>query len=237
MKFRKVVTFGLKENADVNSKKSTIKNNLPGKFNEYNFLAAKAAVELLGVTEKEIEKSISDFKLPQGRLQEIYSGKFKYIVDFAHTPNSFLQLLSFLRPEVKGRIIHVFGSAGKRDEEKRPKMGKISSSFADVIILTAEDPRNEPTSKISTEIATGIKRDFKLLTYKNYDLSQGKKKIFFEIDNRIQAINFAVSIAEKDDLVVSTGKGHEASMNYGKGEEPWNESEVALDAIKKYEKK
>lgn len=232
--FKKTITYGLNNNSDVNPKNVKINSNLPGEFNEYNFLASVAAVKLLNVSNEQIKRAISDFKLPTGRLQEIYSNSFKYIIDFAHTPNSFYQLLKSLRPDVKGRIIHVFGSAGKRDETKRPEMGRISSDFSDVIILTAEDPRNEPISKISSEIANGINHDFKLMDYEKYE-KDPKKNIYFQIDNRKDAINFAVSIAEKEDLVISTGKGHEGSMNYGNGEEPWNELSVVDSAIKNNE--
>jgi UDP-N-acetylmuramoyl-L-alanyl-D-glutamate--2,6-diaminopimelate ligase len=235
MNFKKTIVYGIEKKADMNLKKLNIKFNLPGKFNEYNFLAAATASSLLGISREQIQKAMKNFKLPTGRMQEIYSNDFRYIIYFAHTPNKFFQLLKSLRPEVKGRIIHIFGSAGKRDETKRPEMGRISSQYSDVIILTAEDPRNEKIEKISSDIAKGIK-NFKQEDYKNYNQKQ-KKGIYFLINDRKEAIDFAVSIAQKGDLVISTGKGHEESMNYGKGEVSWSELEVACEAIKRHEKK
>ncbi|OGH05997.1 MAG: hypothetical protein A2W22_03675 [Candidatus Levybacteria bacterium RBG_16_35_11] len=235
MKFNKLITYGLKNNSDVNFENVNLRPSLPGKFNEYNFLAAVCAVKLLGLSTEQIKEAILDFKLPLGRFQEIYSNNFKYIIDFAHTPNSFFQLLQSLRPMIKGRIIHVFGSAGKRDKEKRPEMGKISSMFSNVIVLTAEDPRSEPIEKINSDIEKGISNKFKLLDYKKYSKDK-KMNIYFKINNRKEAINFAVSIAEREDLVLSTGKGHEESMNLGHGEEQWSEYNVAINAIKNHEK-
>src|SRR5438270_6930096 len=125
------------------------------------------------------------------------------MVDFAHTPNAIHQLLKAIRPRVKGRIIHVFGSAGERDKEKRPDMGRYSSEYADVIILTAEDPRSERAEDISDQIEAGISK----LEARNVEV--------LKIPDRKKAIETAIGMAKKDDWVVLTGKAHEKSMNNG----------------------
>ena len=144
------------------------------------------------------------------------------MIDFAHTPNAFEVVLEPIRHMVKGRIIHVFGSAGERDRTKRPIMGKVSSGYADVIVLTAEDPRSESVEKITEDIESGIR---------NYELWNKEGKLF-KISDRREAINFAIKIARKGDLVLITGKSHEKSMNYGTGEEPWDEYGAVVKALK-----
>jgi UDP-N-acetylmuramoyl-L-alanyl-D-glutamate--2,6-diaminopimelate ligase len=138
-------------------------------------------------------------------------------------------------PEIKKitkqRLIHVFGSAGKRDAFKRPEMGKASAKYADIIILTAEDPCTEPVEKIMDEISRGISNFQFPIFNQNLKLEKGKKYVF-HIPDRKEAIGFAISIAEKGDVVLLTGKGHERSINYGRGEQPWDETEIALTAIR-----
>ena len=95
-------------------------------------------------------------------------------------------------------------------------MGKISSEFADIIFLTSEDPRSESPEKIMDDIEKGIKN---------------KKKVVFRYVDRLEAINKAVKMAKKGDFILLTGKGHEKSMNMGKGEEPWSEYEAVEKAL------
>lgn len=185
-------------------------------FNILNALCASSVCLNLGLGKEEIENALKSFKLPLGRLDMVFDEDFKVVIDFAHTPNAFEKVLKNLRPKVKGKIIHVFGSAGKRDKSKRPLMGEISSRFSDLLILTSEDPRGEDAMSIISDIKTGIKTK-----------SQVK-----EITNRKEAIEFAISQATQDDLVLITGKAHEKSMNYKGKEEPWDEYAVVKKALK-----
>lgn len=209
-----LITYGLANNSDVNPKSSTFKTKLVGEFNKYNILAAVAVCRALGIPDQTIKKAVISFELPVGRMEVVHDDEFMVMIDFAHTPNALIQILKTVRPEVKGRLIHVFGSAGERDRQKRPEMGTISAKYADVIILTAEDPRSENLDKIISEIETGIKKLEPL-----------------KIPDRQEAINTAVSMARKGDLVLITGKGHEKSMNLGKGEVFWSEHEAVRKAI------
>jgi UDP-N-acetylmuramoyl-L-alanyl-D-glutamate--2,6-diaminopimelate ligase len=153
--------------------------------------------------------------MPIGRADYVYKRNFSVMVDFAHTPNAFEELLKTLRPITKARIIHIFGSAGERDKDKRPIMGKTSARYADVIILTAEDPRTEDVNSIIEQIAKGI----------------NNRKTVFKIPDRREAIYKGIELAGKGDLVLITGKAQESSMNYGHGEEEWDEFAVVEDAL------
>ena len=221
IKNKKLITYGLSAPADVNPKVFPFKTDLIGEYNKYNVLAAISACRALGIENEVIRKAIGTFTPPKGRGDIVYKKDFSVMIDFAHTPNSIEQILKALRPVVKGRIIHVFGSAGARDESKRPIMGEMSAKYADVIILTAEDPRKEPVEKITNEIIGGIKNSE--LRIKNGTL--------LKIEDRQKAIEAAIGMAKKGDFVLLTGKSHEKSMNYGHGEVAWDEYGVAKKAL------
>lgn len=234
---KKLVTYGMKNDSDLNPHKFPFKTKLLGKFNLYNCLAAIAVLRELHFSDDVIRKGIASFTPPVGRQEIVYQKEFTVINDFAHTPNSFLSVLPEVKKLTKNRLIHVFGCAAKRDTFKRPEMGKLSSEYADIIIVTSEDPRNEPIEKINSEIIAGIKNSkFEIVDYegiKNHESRiMNNKKYIITIPDRKEAINFAISLAEKGDIVLMTGKGSEKSMNYGRGEEPWDETGIALSAVR-----
>ncbi len=215
----KLITYGLEKNANINPESFPFKTNLIGEFNMYNVLAAISACKALGITDGDIRKGIETFKPPLGRGDIIYNKDFIVMIDFAHTPNAFEQVLRAIKPSVKGRLIHVFGSAGQRDAGKRPMMGKISSEYSDIVVLTSEDPRSESIDQINEEIESGIV---------NHEL---RKKKVLKISDRKKAIEAAIKMAKKGDFVLITGKSHEKSMNYGHGEIAWDEYGVVRKAI------
>ena len=204
LKIQKLITYGIKDDADITPKNFPFRTGMIGDFNIYNSLAAIAVCKALGIVDEEIRRGLKSFNPPIGREDTVYDKDFKVMIDFAHTPNAFEQILKSVRPMVKGRLIHVFGSAGLRDQTKRPKMGQISSQYADIIILTSEDPRSESVEKIMNEIESGILRQ---------RLGQ-----VLRIPDRKEAIEAAIRMARKGDFVIITGKSHEKSMNYGHGE-------------------
>ncbi len=211
------ITYGLSESSDYNEKTFDIKeSSLLGEFNKYNVLAAVAACKALGITDESIKKALKTFHMPIGRVDYVYKKDFSVMVDFAHTPSAFEQILRTVKPIVKGRLIHVFGSAGERDALKRPFLGEISSQYCDILILTAEDPRKEDVNKIIAEIEVGIKR---------------RQCEVIRIPDRKEAIEAGIQMAKKDDLVLITGKAQEGSMNYGKEEVPWSEFSVVEKAL------
>jgi len=218
IKFRNnIITYSLvDQSTDINLKNFPFKTNLIGEFNKSNCLAAVAACRLLNIDDEKIRKALVDFKPPKGRLEVVYDKEFKVIIDFAHTPNSFAKVLPEVKKITISRLIHVFGSAGLRDASKRSKMGQVSAKYANIIILTAEDPRVEKIAAINTQIKSGI-----------------NIKDLIEIDNRKEAIEAAIKMAKRGDTVILTGKAHEKSINYGRGEEPWDEFETVKKALKK----
>ena len=218
----KIVTYSKYKKTDFNLKNLSIKLKIPGEYNLSNALAAASACRQLGIEKRKIIAALANFPGIKGRIEEINMGQdFKVFIDFAHTPNGLKEALKTLQLMKKGegKLIAVFGSAGERDSSKRPKMGQIASSMADEIILTAEDPRREDPQDIVHQIASGIK-------------NIKSEKINIIID-RAKAIDFAVSIAKKGDIIGIFGKGHEKSMAFGKNETPWDEFKIVEDAIKR----
>jgi len=213
---RHVITYGINTDADITPKTFPFRTHLLGEFNQYNCLAAISVGKALSIDPTTIRKAIVDFRGIVGRMEVMYKKNFSVIVDFAHTPNAISQALSTVRPLVKGKLIHVFGSAGLRDPYKRPDMGKASSQFADIIVLTEEDYRTENIEKITDEIQEGI----------------FLKKEVHRIPNRADAIRFAIEKAKKGDLVIITGKGHEKSMCRGTKEIPWSDQEEVKKALR-----
>ena len=211
-------TYSLNQKADYALQNFPFSCPLPGKYNRYNCLAAIAVAHHLGLTKIKIEKALTNFSAPVGRLEPIAMGqKFSVYVDFAHTPNGLKNVLKELRKQTKGnKLIAVFGCAGERDRKKRPIMGKIASNLTDLTILTAEDPRTEKVLDITREIAAGFS-------------GPGKKKI---IPDREKAISFAINQAKTNDIVVICGKGHEKSMCFGQKEYPWSDQETVKKILK-----
>lgn len=205
-----------------------IRVNIPGEFNVSNSLAAIAVGRKLGLTRKQIEKGIAALEGVEGRMNSIDEGqKFTVIVDFASTPDGFEKFFESIRPLTKGKLIAVFGSAGRRDESKRVIQGEIAGRNADVVIVTEEDDRDVDGNEILKQIATGAKK-------------AGKKegKDLFLILNREEAIGFAMTQAlSADDVVVLLGKGHELTIERADGVYPWNEAEVAKAALQALKQK
>lgn len=221
----KLKTYSLKsKSADFSLKNFPLEFKVIGDFNKSNALAAAAATNSVEIPYENIVKALHSFKLPKGRMHELDEGQnFKVVVDFAHTPNGLKNALSSLKASLreKGRLITVFGAAGKRWEAKRELMGTISSKLADLTIITSEDPRQEDPLKIARQIAQGLIRAGK---------AEGKD--FFIKVNRAEAIKFATSLAKTGDTVAFFGKGHEKSMNIKGRELPWDEIAEVTKALK-----
>lgn len=217
----KVITYGIKSEADFTPEKFAFKTKLLGEYNQYNSLAAIAVSSKLGVADSVIKKAVAAFPGVKGRMEEINEGQnYKVVVDFAHTPNGLEQVLTTLREQLSedSRLIAVFGAAGLRDRGKRPMMGKVAGKIADLVILTAEDPRTERAEDICEEIAAGCR-------------AAGVEPNI--IPDREKAIKFAIGKAKKDDIIVICGKGHEKTMCFGKQEYPWSDHEAVRKALPK----
>lgn len=217
-----VVTFGATLDANFNPQNTLLKLQLPGEYNVMNGLAAAAVCESLGVTRKQIQSSLENFDSLVGRMQEVKNTKkIKIFIDFAHTPNGLENALKTLRGVTKKRLVAVFGAAGERDVSKRPLMGKIAQKLSDIVILTAEDPRGQ-LEVINQQIMAGAKQ-----------VGGVKGKNLFVVDNRLDAIEFAINtVAKSGDIVGIFGKGHEKSMNVdGKRERPWSDEEAVKKVL------
>lgn len=225
LKFKnsKVITYGIKKKADFTPKNFPFKTKLPGQYNQSNCLAAIAAAATLGLPKTTIRQAVASFQGIRGRMEEIKTNQsFKVFVDFGHTPNALKQVLTMAKKLSSGRLIHVFGCTGERDPGKRPLMGKISAQLADKIILTSEDTYHENPHAIISAIEKGIK---------------GKGKMpdedYWTISDRQKAIQKAIQLAQKNDLVLITGVGHQTTLNLGGQEVPWSDQKAVLKALKK----
>ena len=186
----------------VNRMLETIRINIPGRFTVYNALAAIGVCSLFGAQMDAISGALGALRVP-GRNEVVELNKtFTVIVDYAHTPASLEAILSSAKKYTKGRIICVFGCGGNRDKEKRAMMGEISGRLADFTIITTDNPRDEKPSKIIEDIESGIKQTRGLYKY---------------IENRRQAIKFAMRIAWKSDVIIIAGKGHETYQEVENG--------------------
>lgn len=189
-------------NYEVVDRKLKVNCHLPGSFNVYNSLAAVCVGLKLGLSNDQIERGIAALDGVKGRMTRIDEGQdFDVIVDYAHTPDSFEKLFKDLKPVVKGKLIVMFGSAGRRDEAKRSVQGGIAGKYADEVVVTEEDDRDIDGDEIMNQIAAGAEK-------------AGKKrdKDLFLVHDRTEAINFVVRRAKKDDTVMLLGKGHEKTI-------------------------
>jgi UDP-N-acetylmuramoyl-L-alanyl-D-glutamate--2,6-diaminopimelate ligase len=195
---------------------------LVGAFNVSNCLAAiTASLRGLGVRTEAATKGIANLAGVPGRMERIDLGQpFTAIVDFAHTPNALRVAIDTGRNMTTGRVIVIFGSAGLRDKEKRRMMAEVSTHFADISILTAEDPRSESLKAILEEMAAGARREGGV-----------EQETFFRIQDRGEAIRFGVRLAKPGDIVMACGKGHEQSMCFGIIEYPWDDRTAMRAAI------
>lgn len=217
---------GLSYKAEAPDMTYDIASHLPGSFNVYNTLAAVCVGRVLGLNKRQIEQGIAALAGVEGRMTAIDEGQpFSVIVDFAHTPDSFEKLFKDLRPVVKGRLIVLFGSAGRRDEAKRAIQGELAGKYADEVVVTEEDDRDVDGAEIMNQIAAGAEKAGKV---RDTDL--------FLVHDRTEAIAFAVARAGSgDDTVLLLGKGHEKTIERADGEHPWDEIGTAKDALRALE--
>lgn len=175
---------------------------LPGSFNVSNSLAAIGVGEALDLTKEQIEQGIAALEGVEGRMTRISEGQdFSVIVDYAHTPDSFEKLFKDLKPVVKGKVIAVFGSAGRRDEAKRAVQGEIAGRYADLVVITEEDDRDIDGQEIMNQIAEGAEKAGKV-----------REQDLFLVHDRPDAIQFAINHAQTGDTVLLLGKGHEKDI-------------------------
>ncbi|PJA87079.1 MAG: UDP-N-acetylmuramoyl-L-alanyl-D-glutamate--2,6-diaminopimelate ligase [Candidatus Moranbacteria bacterium CG_4_9_14_3_um_filter_42_9] len=203
--------------------------HLAGGFNTENAMAAIAAGLSEGIDFSTMKKALEKIMLIPGRIEPVPNERsLNIIIDYAVTPDSLEKLYGLVK-EIRdtkkgGRIISIFGSCGERDRGKRPMMGKIVSTNADLVIVTNEDPYGEEPLRIISEISEGIQ-----------DRIEGKN--FWKILDRRKAIKKALQLAESGDFVIVTGKGAEETMAIGKERIPWNDKKVIQEVLQELESK
>jgi len=200
-----------------------IKTKIPGEFTVYNSLAAVAVGLKLGLSKEQISQGILALDSVEGRMNRVDLGQnFEVIVDYAHTPDAFLKVYESVMPGKKGRIISLFGGAGRRDESTRGERGEIAAMNSDIVIVTEDDPRDENPAEIAEEFVKGAEQ---------VGFLRGKN-LLVEL-NREKAIQMAVDLAKKDDIVLILGKGHEKTILRATGAVPFEDLKVTREALKK----
>ncbi|KMT21402.1 UDP-N-acetylmuramoyl-L-alanyl-D-glutamate--2,6-diaminopimelate ligase [Clostridium cylindrosporum] len=232
----KVLTYGLTNEANlfasdilISSEGAKFKLNykgeseeillhLPGKFNIYNALGCIGAALILNITLEDIKKGLESLSSVPGRSEKITSSKgFTVIIDYAHTPDGLTNILSTTKEYTDGNLIALFGCGGDRDRTKRPLMGKAAGEIADFCVVTSDNPRGEEPSDIIQDIIPGVKA-----TGCNYTV----------IENRKDAIKYAIDNAKKGDVIVIAGKGHETYQILKNETIHFDEKEIVLDFLK-----
>lgn len=203
-----------------NNKAFAVNTGLPGLHNVYNILAAAALALSLKIDFKSVAKGVRGLKNVSGRLELVgKKGKAQIYIDYAHTPGALKALLEFFsalkKLEHKKRIILVFGCGGERDKIKRPQMGKIASEFADITVLTSDNPRSEDPQDIIKDIKKGR--------------HEGAR--FISIEDRFKAIERAIKEANDDDIVLIAGKGHERQQIFKDRIEEFNDAHAVRQIL------
>ena len=229
--------FSVRENADIyadgikirstgssfwfcrDGKSHLIKARMPGLFNVSNLTAAIAACLEEGLPIESIIPAIEDYNGVKGRCEIIPTGRdFTVICDYAHTPDAIENILKSVKEYTENDLICLFGCGGNRDAAKRPKMAKAAAKYADKLIVTSDNPRNEEPEAIISDILEGLKG-----MSVNYDV----------VTDRREAIYHALKIAEKGDIIVLAGKGHEDyQILAGMEHIHFDEREIVADGLK-----
>lgn len=192
---------------------------IPGKFMVYNTLDVLGAALQLGIPLSRSAGILAAVPHVKGRVEVVPTpGKdYTILIDYAHSPDSLGNVLSSVREFSKGRTVAVFGCGGDRDRTKRPKMGKIAADIADFVVVTSDNPRTEVPGEIIKEILAGM---------------EGTATPYTVIENREEAIRWAMDHALKDDVIVLCGKGHETYQIVGTTKRHLDEREVVAEHLR-----
>jgi len=234
-----VLTFGIEKDADIKAEdikkhpqsvefkvtspwySGEIIINIPGKFSVYNALSAIGVCGLLNIPFEAVKSGLEKVQVP-GRAELVNTGRdFSIMIDYAHTPDSLENILQTVRDYAPGRVVCMFGCGGDRDMTKRPMMGEIAGRIADFTIITSDNPRTEEPSAIVKEIEEGIAR------------TSGK---YISIVDRHEAISYAIHNAEKGDVIVLAGKGHETYQTFKDKTLHFDEREVVREILDEMDK-
>ncbi len=200
----------------------TVESRLVGEHNVYNLLGAIGVALHDGATSDQICEATAHIANVPGRFERVSSGQdFTVVVDYAHTEDALLRLLTAAQALKTGRIITVFGCGGDRDRGKRPKMGRAAVEYSDVVVLTSDNPRTEDAMAILREVEVGVRDALTRRSHVQYHL----------VPDRREAIGAAIREAHRDDMVLIAGKGHEDYQIIGTNKFHFDDREVAREAI------
>ncbi len=191
--------------------------NLIGEFNVSNALAAATATALFGVKTDKIIEGLRNVKSVSGRLECVFDGDYAVFIDYAHTPDGLAKALFALKKVAENKLICVFGCGGNRDKGKRGEMGKISAKCADFTVVTSDNPRFEEPMEIMMEIEKGV-----LSKSKNYIL----------IQDRVEAIRYAMDMAKAGDIILIAGKGSEKYQETLGIKRMYNDKDTVIEIIR-----
>ncbi|MBR4434552.1 MAG: UDP-N-acetylmuramoyl-L-alanyl-D-glutamate--2,6-diaminopimelate ligase [Clostridia bacterium] len=191
---------------------------IPGLFNVFNAMLAAGVCLKLGIGLDKVGRGLANVVGVSGRMESLPTDGFDFsvILDFAHTPDGLTNLLSSVRQFAKGRVITVFGCGGDRDNTKRPIMGEIAANLSDYVVITSDNPRTEDPARIINMVIEGVQKT---------DCSHTT------IENRREAIKFALGIAKKDDIIVLAGKGHEYYQEINGVKHPFDEKLIVAEFL------
>lgn len=230
------LTYGISANADVFARDIEISENgvsfsillrgledmtvhmrMTGMFNVYNALAAASMAMILGIDSPTIKAGLESVRSVPGRIEMLDTNTpYKVILDYSHSPDALENILTAVRTFTRNRVIALFGCGGDRDQGKRPLMGEIGGRLADFSILTSDNPRTEDPNAILRSIERGIQK------------TQGRYTI---IENRRDAIRFALSMGQEGDVIVLAGKGHETYQDVMGVKKPFDEKVVVQELL------
>ena len=234
-------TFGIREQADISASEIDITTRgvqfdmhcepgnvrmyvpIPGLFSVFNAMGAAAAALQLGISLPAIKNGIETMGSVSGRLEPLPTGgrNFTVLLDYAHTPDALENILKTARGFAKGRIVTLFGCGGDRDHAKRPIMGEIAGRFSDFLVVTSDNPRTEDPMAIIEAVLEGVHKS-------------GCPHIV--VENRYEAIRYALKHAEPEDVIILAGKGHENYQEVGGGKRHFDEKEIVAELLGTNEK-
>lgn len=202
----------------ITDKNERVKTGIPGRFSVYNSLAAICVAQKFGIDTEIIKQALEEVRVP-GR-SELVDNKLELtiMIDYAHSPESLQNILQAAKSYTRGRVISVFGCGGDRDSGKRPVMGEISGKVADYTIVTSDNPRTEDPLKIIEQIEEGVKK------------TKGKYEVVID---RTKAIEKAIKMANKKDIIILAGKGHEPYQEINGKKYDFDERVIVRDIIEK----
>lgn len=191
-----------------------IDSPLLGKYNVYNLLVTIIVLRLIGIDDRKIENVVKDIKAPSGRMETIKYRSNSIIIDYAHTPDALSKIINTMLEITRGNIYVVFGCTGDRDRTKRPIMMDIACRLATKVLITHDDPHNEPQKQIFDDMLNGIK-------YDNYEIYYDRKK----------AIISGINLLNENDVLLILGKGHEEFIIKNNEKIPFSDLKVVTDYL------